>query len=221
MDWLKRLLGDGYNVLNNETIELLKKAFGDKEWIQNDPTKIIPKHVFNEKLEEIKLLKAQEASYKEQLKTVENMITKQENLTSLATMKLEFESKMKEQQQQHEKQLNEERMTNSLKQELLSNGLNPNYVDMMVNSINKDDVVFKDGKILNSEKLILPLKETFKESFTTKITSNPLPGSSGNNPEPKPTSRQDLITKYNEAEKRNDMISMLSLQRQIKNIKEE
>lgn len=220
MDWLKRLLGDGYNTLSNETIELLKKAFGDREWVENDPTKIIPKHVFNEKLEEIKLLKTQEEQYKKQLNDVGNMVTKQENLTSLATMKLEFESKMKEQQQEHEKQLNDERMTNSLKQELLSNGLKPNYVDMMVNSINKDDVVFKDGKILNTDKLILPLKENFKESFTTKITSNPLPGNQGT-PPPQPSSKQDLINKYNEAQAKGDFTSAFQLQRQIQSIKEE
>ena len=68
MEWLKQLLGEeNYNKLvANGTIDILKTAMGENEYIQNDPTKIIPKNVFNEKLSIIKTLETQIENYKKQ-----------------------------------------------------------------------------------------------------------------------------------------------------------
>ena len=221
MEWLKALLGeDKYNKLvANGTIELLKASMGEMEYIANDPTKIIPKHVFNEKIAENKLLKTENEQYKTQLQNVGDMVTSSEMKKELETQKLEFETKLAQQKLEHEKEQERTNKLHMVKNNLLADGCDAAYVDILANTINLDDVIVKDEKILNKDNLFMPMKDTYKKVFETKITGNPPPANNGN-PPPTPTTKQELITKYNEAEKNGDYVSLQRLQREIKSIKE-
>lgn len=221
MEWLKRLLGeDKYNKLvENGTIEILKASLGDKEFIENDPLKIVPKHVFNEKLSENKLLKTEVEQYKTQLGSIGDMVTSKDMQTKLTEQKLQFETKLVEQRNEYEKQLETTNKTNLVRNDLLSEGADPVFVDMLLKSIKMDEVIIKDEKILNKDNIILPLKDTFKKVFETKITGTTPPANNGN-PPPTPTTKQELINKYNEAEKSGDFMALQRLQREIQNIQE-
>lgn len=216
MEWLKLLLGDNYNKLGAETINILKESLGDSEYVANDPTKIIPKNVFNEKLEKIKLLETQISQYQEQLKSTGDMVTSSEMKTKLETQKLDFEKLIKEQKLQYEKQIDDDAKKHLIESTLTNQGcLHP---DLVMGKINLDDVIIKDDKILNGDKIILPLKDSYKALFSNKVTGSTPPSGGGSNPQPQPSSKEDLIKKYNEAEKSSDFLTMQKVQRQIKDL---
>jgi hypothetical protein len=221
MEWLRRLLGeDKYNKLvENGTIEILKASLGDKEYLENDPTKIVPKHVFNEKLSENKLLKTEVEQYKTQLGSIGDMVTSKDMQTKLAEQKIEFETKLAEQRNEYEKQIETTNKNNLIRNDLLAEGADPVFVDMLLKSINPDEVIVKDDKILNKDNIILPLKDTFKKVFEVKVTGTTPPANNGT-PPPQPTTKQELITKYNEAEKSGDFMALQRIQREIQSIKE-
>lgn len=216
MEWLKRILGDNYNKISQDTLNILKSALGENtEYIVNDPTKVIPKNVFNEKIEKIKLLETQITQYQDQLKQTGDMVTSAEMKTKLETQKVEFENLIKQQKQEYEKQIE-----NDSKKHLIQNTLTTSgciHPDLIMDKINLDDVIVKDGKILNSDKLILPLKESYKAVFNVKITGG-TPPSGGTPPQPQPQTKEDLIKKYNEAEKAQDFMTMQQVSRKIKEI---
>lgn len=216
MEWLKRLLGDNFSKLSSETLSILKEALGESEYVANDPTKIIPKNVFNEKLEKIKLLETQITQYQEQLKNTGDMVTSSEMKTKLETQKVEFENLIKEQKQEYEQRIENDNKKHLIESTLANQGcLHP---DLVMGKINLDDVIVKDDKILNGDKIILPLKDNYKALFTNKVTGNTPPSGGGTNPPPQPSSKEDLIKKYNEAEKNQDFLTMQKVQREIKQI---
>ena len=221
MEWLKALLGeDEYNKLvASGAIEVLKAKMGDMEYIANDPTKIIPKHVFNEKLSENKLLKTEIEQYKTQLGSIGDMVTSSEMKTKLETQKLEFENSLKTQKMEYEKELERTNKINLVKNGLIADGADVNFVEMLANTINLDEVIVKDEKILNKDNIFLPLKDTYKKVFETKVTGQTPPANNGN-PPPSPTTKQELINRYNEAEKQGDFIALQRIQREINSLEE-
>lgn len=213
MEWLKKLLGeDLYNKLPKEIIE----KFGDTEWVENDPKKIIPKHVFNEKLSKIQLLETEVEQYKTQLKDVGDMVTSKDMQTKLELQKKEFDAKLELQRQEAEKTIEKNNMINTLKNDLIADGCDVNFVDMLVGTVNEDDVIFKDGKILNKDKIVLPLKDTFKKVFETKLTGQTPPANNTNGTPPRKSTKEELIEQYNKAEASGQYTQLASIQRQIK-----
>jgi hypothetical protein len=213
MEWLKKLLGeDLYNKLPKEIIE----KFGDTEWVENDPKKIIPKHVFNEKLSKIQLLETEVEQYKTQLKDVGDMVTSKDMQTKLELQKKEFDAKLELQRQEAEKTIEKNNMINTLKNDLIADGCDVNFVDMLVGTVNEDDVIFKDGKILNKDKIVLPLKDTFKKVFETKLTGQAPPANNSNGTPPRKSTKEELIEQYNKAEASGQYTQLASIQRQIK-----
>lgn len=221
MEWLKNLLGEeSYNKLvANGTIDTLKVKLGEIEYIANDPKTVIPKHVFNEKLAKIKLLETENEQYKTQLNNYGDMVTSTDMKAKLETQKIEFENMVNEQKKQYELDAENTNKGFLIKNALLSSGADPNFVDMLSQSIKMEDVIVQDGKILNQDKILLPIKDTFKKVFEVRVTGTTPPGNGGT-PPPTPTTKQELITKYNEAEKTKDIKSMMNIQRQIKQIEQ-
>lgn len=221
MDWLKRILGEEqYKLLElNGTIATLKIKLGEYEYIPNDPTKIIPKHVFNEKIAENKLLKTENEQYKTRLNDVGDMVTSQDMKTKLETQKIEFETMISNQKNEFDKNLETNNKSHMVKNLLAVNGVNANFLEMMSNQVNMDEVIIQDGKILNQDKIILPMKSTYKQVFDNKVTGNTPPANHGT-PPPTPSTKQELINKYNEYEKTGDFIGMTRIDRQIKSLKE-
>lgn len=220
MDWLKVILGkDKYNELEkNGTLALLKEKFGNTEYIANDPTKVIPKHVFNEKNEENKLLKTQldEAQSKiEALSKVKGDAS--EMKVQLAEQAEEFNKKIKQMQENFDTK-NEISTKRQLMQNILiAEGCQ--LPDLILDRINYDEVIVKDDKVLNSDKIILPMKESYKVVFEKKITGKTPQG--GNDPEPpKNLTRDELIKKHQKLQEAGDFTGMIKLRRQIQELKE-
>lgn len=211
MEWLKKLIGEeNFAKLTDETIGILKTGLGDVEYIPNDPTKIIPKAVFNGKLEEIKHLKGQITSYESELENRKDMITTTDHKAKLIEAENNFKLKLVEAENQYKSQ-----MALSEKKTLCSNLLAANdakYVDLLINQIDMENVVVKDGKILNSDDIIKPLKSTYTDAF--KVASGVTPPIG--NPTPPPVGdKEALIQKYNEAQKTNQFHVLPGLMRQI------
>lgn len=210
MDWLKKILGEElFNKLPQEVIQ----KFGTIEYVANDPTKIIPKHVFNEKNEEVKLLKAQIEQYKTQLKDVGGMITDAELKTKLAEQELTFKNSIKEMEINYKKEIETEQ-----KKYLLTNFLTSNkaaHPDLLLKVINFDEVVVKDGKLLNGDAVLNPLKESYKRLFEQDLKPGVLPGGT---PPASASSKEDLVKKYNSYEQNGDFVNMMRIKEEIKKL---
>lgn len=210
MDWLKKILGEElFNKLPQEVIQ----KFGTIEYVPNDPTKIIPKHVFNEKNEEVKLLKAQIEQYKTQLKDVGGMITDTELKTKLAEQELTFKNSIKEMEINYKKEIETEQ-----KKYLLTNFLTSNkaaHPDLLLKVINFDEVVVKDGKLLNGDAVLNPLKESYKRLFEQDLKPGVLPGGT---PPASTSTKEDLIKKYNSYEHNGDFVNMMRVKEEIKKL---
>ena len=219
MEWLKQLVGeDNFKKLEeNGTIALLKTVMGETKYIADDPTKIIPKHVFNEKLEKIKLLESQIGEYKEQLKNTGNMITDKEVKQKLLEQEAQFKSTIKEMETKFQAEQEKNNKMHLVQNALMTSGCK--HPDLILKTVNLDDVIIKDDKILNEDSVILPLKDTYKVLFETKQTGTPPPKGT-NPPPPQPKGKEELINKYNEAEKAGDNITMLRIQREIKSLEQ-
>lgn len=220
MEWLKAIIGEeAYNKLvENGTLEILKKSMGDTEYVANDPLKIIPKHVFNEKNEENKLLKTQIEEYKKQLKTQGELVTDAEMKTKLATQEAELKQQMKEMQAAFDAEKEKTKKEQLIKDVLISEGCQ--YPDLIIKQLNYEDVIIKDDKILNSDKVILPIKEQYKNVFDKKVTGQTPPA--GNTPPPpsNPT-KEELVKKHDELQKAGNFTDMMKVRRQIQELEQE
>lgn len=220
MEWLKAIIGEeAYNKLvENGTLEILKNSMGDTEYVANDPLKIIPKHVFNEKNEENKLLKTQIEEYKKQLKTQGELVTDAEMKTKLATQEAELKQQMKEMQAAFDAEKEKTKKEQLIKDVLISEGCQ--YPDLIIKQLNYEDVIIKDDKILNSDKVILPIKEQYKNVFDKKVTGQTPPA--GNTPPPpsNPT-KEELVKKHDELQKAGNFTDMMKVRRQIQELEQE
>lgn len=216
MEWLKRLLGDDkYSALEaNGALKILKEVLGENEYIQNDPTKIIPKAVFNQKNDEAKNLKATIDEYKKQLEGISTMVTDKEMKTKLAEQEAKFTEDMKTQETLYTKELE-----TSKKKYLLTNLLSreqAKHIDLLMNAIDLDSVVMADDTIVNHEKILNPLKENYKELFgPSRVTGQAPPA--GNQPPPE-DNRKSLVEQYNKAGESGNMVRQLQLMREIKGL---
>lgn len=216
MEWLRKKMGEeNYKKISEEIISLLKTSLGSLDYVENDPLKIIPKTVFNEKNEENKLLKAQLEQYKTQLTNTSGLITDVELKTKLAQQELELKNKMKELEISYKKEL-ESKNKEYLVSQLLSNE-GCKHPDLLLSQINLENVLIQDNKIANAPTIIDPLKETYKTIFQNQVTGTP-PQKGDSNIKP---NKQQLIEQYNKAYQSGDVLSTMKLQRQINSIKEE
>lgn len=211
MEWLKKLLGEEkYNSLGEAVINTLKESFGETEYVPNDATKIIPKSVFNAKLEEIKHLKTQITTYEQELESRKDMITTTEYKQKLIEAETNFKQQLIEADNNWKSQIAKTEKETALTNFLVQN--DAKYPAMLLREINLDDVVIKDGKILNGDDIIKPLKTSYVDLFN-KATGNPPPQGSLNTPPA--TGLESLINKYNEAQKAGRLYELPSLMNQI------
>lgn len=215
MEWLKRLLGDEkYKKLEESgMLTVLKETIGDVEYIQNDPTKVIPKHVFNEKNEKVKLLENQIKEYQEQLKNVGGLITDNDVKVKLEEQENKFKLEMKNQEIIFNKQIEQKNKEFLLTNLLVNEGAK--HIDLLIKAINMDDIIVADNIIVNHEKIITPMKTTYGELFKPSMVTGQTP--------PKGTvatpanSRDELVKKYDAALAAGNP-SFLNLQRQIESL---
>lgn len=220
MDWLKAILGETeYNKLvENGTIAILKKRLGENEYIQNDPLKVVPKGVFNEKNEDNKLLKTQIEEYKKMIKNQGDLITDGEMKAKLAEQELNFKTQIETIENTYKKEKEITEKTGLIKDALIAEGCQ--YPDLIIKQLNLDDLIVKDGIILNHDKVILPVKETYKSIFDKKITGKPPIVGDKPTPPINPT-REDLIKKHDMLQSKGDFVGVQKIRREIQNLDKE
>lgn len=218
MEWLKKLLGeDNYKKLEQSgMLEVLKSGLGDMEYIPNDPKTVIPKHVFNEKNDKVKLLEGQIVDYEKRLKDISGMVTDETMKTELAKQEAQFKQQLKNQETmfnaQMEKTNKEFLMTNLL----ITTGVKPNLVPLLLKAVNMEDVIVADNKVVNHEKIVGSLKETYGNDFfkPAQVTGQPL--TKGTTQQPA-NIRDNLVKAYEDAVKRGDP-SLFRYQRELEEL---
>lgn len=212
MEWLKRLLGEErYKKLEESgMLTVLKESIGEVEYVANDPTKIIPKHVFNEKNDKVKMLEDQIKGYQDQLKNVGGLITDNDVKVKLEEQENKFRLEMKNQEIIFNKQIDQKNKEFLLTNLLINEGAK--HVDLLLKAINLDDVVVADNTIVNHEKLITPMKTTYGELFKpSMVTGQTPPKGATSTPV---NNREELVKKY-DAALASGHPSFLQIQRQI------
>jgi hypothetical protein len=169
MDWLKELLGE-------ELYKQVTEKLGDKKLLLNDGN-YIPKEKFNQVNEEKKLLSEQVAEYKKQIEETTTLLKDNEGL------KAKFEALQVESKNLLE--LKDKEISNITKKGLIlealrNAGAGESYEKLLIKNIDIDEAIVQDGKLLNAEKIIEPLKTEFKGLFIQKIIKGNEPGNPGN-----------------------------------------
>jgi|GEM_PF-2598823 len=218
MDWLKKLLGeDNYKKLEEAgMIEILKNSLGDVEYIPNDPTKIIPKHVFNQKNDEVKLLKEQITGYEEQIKGISGMVTDKTMKEELAKQAAKFSLELKNQETIFNSQIDKKNKEFLLTNLLVKEGCK--HPDLVIKTIDMESVIVADNTIVNHEKIMAPVKESYKVLFGPAVVTGQTPPKGTTTPPA--SNREELVKQYNEYQKNADP-RMFQIQRQLQALKAE
>jgi hypothetical protein len=190
----------------------------DKIMTEHGKTLNSVKKKLEEKEQETTLLSEKVSTFEKQNKDTEKLLKDNEDLkkqyeTLQNNSKLELETR--------DKKISEIITTGLLKDELTEMGAA--YPDLLIKNINYENVIVKDGQIINKETVLNPLKDTYKDLFKTKTVEgnpNPVNNNLPNQISQPSTRKQQLIEQYNQAEKNRDIISMQNINLQIKNLKE-
>lgn len=205
MEWLKELLGEE---LYNQVLPKL----GDKKIIINDGS-YIPIEKFNNKIEEVKLLKGKISDYESKNTDVEKLL---KDNTDLKNSYQELSNKYNSDIQLKEKEIQTITKKSVLSKKLKEEGAV--YEDLILQSLNMDSIEIDGENLKNFD--IKNIKEKYPQMFSTVETSgNVKPGTTppGNNNLGGGT-KQQLINKYNEAEKAGNFTEMLNIGEQIKKL---
>jgi len=155
MEFLKDMLGE-------DLYKQVSEKMGNRKLILNDGN-YIPKSTFNEKNEELKIVKEKLVEYEKNNKESEKLFGENKDLKAkYDTLQSEFSTKL---------ELKEKEISNIITKSLLKDELSSMgavYPDLLIKNINLDDVIVKDNKILNKEMILNPFQEQFKDLFVKK-----------------------------------------------------
>jgi protein subunit release factor A len=157
---LKELLGE-------ELYKQVQEKLGDKKLIINDGS-YLPKNKFDEKNEEVKLLKEKVTSLEKTTKDTETMLKDNEEL------KKKFEALQTESKTQLEakdKQISHITKKTALSKALQDKGAR--YPDLLIKELDLDTVELDGESIKNFDNLYTPLADKYKDMFTvTEVKGN-------------------------------------------------
>lgn len=152
---LKELLGE-------ELFKQVNEKLGDKKLIVNDGS-YLPKSKFDEKNEEVKLLKEKVTSLEKTAKDTESMLKDNEDL------KKKYESLQNDSKSQLEakdKQISHITKRTALKSALQEKGAR--YPDLLIKEFDLDTIELEGESVKGFDKLLTPLAERYKDMFETK-----------------------------------------------------
>lgn len=224
MDWLKELLGE-------QLFAKLEKSEFYKEFGQKlkgkylyDSKKHMPKEEFNKKNNDLKDYKKQledtKALYEAEKNKYKDMITADEHKAKLENMEKTFKSEMaskestfKQQIETREKEFEKATNLSLAEKMLIDNGVSKEDADLLINKVSLDQLVVKDGKILNEDSIILPIKEKYKKYFGNSniVGTTPVGGSN--------IDYNNYEEALQEARKNGDIVKELSIQMQYDELK--
>ena len=203
MEWLKESLGE-------ELFKKVSEKLGDTKILKNDGS-YIPVQKFNEKNEELKIIKAQLKDHENKSKDVETLLKdndflkeKYESLNSKYNTDLEAKNK---------------EISSIVKKSVLSKKLKESgavYEDLILKALDLDSIELDGENIKNFN--VDDVKKQYPGMFAeTSAQGNVNPGASPNN-NLGGTQKQKLIDKYNEFEKAGNFAAMLQIQDQIRKL---
>jgi hypothetical protein len=204
MEWLKELLGEE---LYNQVLPKL----GDTKILKNDGS-YIPVQKFNDKNEELKIIKAQLKDHENKSKDVEALLKdndslkeKYENLNSKYNTDLEAKNKEIKDITKKSFALRQLKDEGAVYEELLLKALDFNSIEL-------------DGETLKNFD-IKDIRAKYPSMFTEKVTAgNVKPNNQNNQNNLGGTQKEKLIQQYNEFEKAGNFSAMLQIQDQIRKL---
>jgi hypothetical protein len=203
MEWLKELLGE-------ELFKQVSEKLGDTKILKNDGS-YIPVQKFNDKNEELKIIKAQLKDHENKSKDIEALLKdndslkeKYNNLNSKYNTDLEAKNK---------------EISSIVKKSVLSKKLKESgavYEDLILKALDLDKIELDGENIKNFN--VDDVKKQYPGMFSeTSTQGNVNPGASPNN-NLGGTQKEKLIQQYNEFEKAGNFAAMLQTQDQIRKL---
>ena len=199
-------------LLGEELAAQVTEKLGDSK-LMIDDGKMVPHSRFNEILGEKKALEEQIKSYDGQLADLKKSA---EGNDALKAKLEELEAENALSKSKYEEAIKTARLDGFIGKEIAK--LLPKDEKLVMTLIDKDIIKLDGDKVLGLSEQVEALKQSHPYLFSEKKAEGK-PPERGLGGEPK-TTREQLIEKYNEAEKAGNMVAMLSLQNQIKQLKE-
>lgn len=176
----------------------------------------IPKEEFNAKNDE---LKAAKAKLDELNKTVGDLSKSGEDVAKIQADLEKTRGELETFKLETDKREANRKKVAVIEKNLREAKASEDAIDLLTGQFNLDEVKLDaKGNVVDWDEHFKPIKEARKTLFgtVTRSTGEPAnPATAGIKP-----TKKALIDQYNEAEKRKDVAAMISLQTQIKNIKE-
>ena len=161
------MIMDIKELLGEELYKQVAEKLGDKKIIVNDGS-YLPKTKFDEKNEEVKLLKEKVTSYEKQVKDTETLLKDSADLKSKYET-LQTESKT--QLEAKDKQISHITKKTALSKALQDKGAR--YPDLLIKELDLDTVELDGENIKNFDNLYTPLADKYKDMFTvTEVQGN-------------------------------------------------
>ena len=157
MEWLKELLKDS---IDSEKLDSVVESI-NKEF----PKHAVPKKEFNEKLEEVKLAKAQ---IDENKKLLDDLSKKASTVEEYEKNLNEYKAKYEQLETDSKTKISEIQKRTQFKELLVENKLHKDAIDLIVNTQNLEELTLDNGKITNSQNILAKLKTERAGLFLTE-----------------------------------------------------
>ena len=151
---LKELLGE-------ELYKQVSEKLGDKKIIINDGS-YLPKNKFDEKNEEVKILKEKVTSLEKTAKDTETLVKDNEDLKSKYSS---LQEQSKKDLESKDKQISHITKKTALSKSLQEKGAR--YSDLLIKEFDLDTLELEGETVKDFDTLLNPLKERYKDMFTT------------------------------------------------------
>lgn len=205
MEWLKELLGE-------ELYNQVSAKLGDTKLLKNDGS-YIPVQKFNDKNEEVKLLKGKVLDYEKKNTDVEKLL---KDNTDLKNSYQELSNKYNS-----DIQLKEKEILSITKKSVLSKKLKDEgavYEDLILKALDLDSIELDGENLKNFD--LKDIRAKYPSMFTEKVTTGNVNPSNNNNNQNNlgGSQKEKLIQQYNEFEKAGNFVGMLSTSEAIKKL---
>lgn len=220
MEWLKQLIEAALKGKVSDETKIGEYVNGLIDSIKKELGKhFVPKDDFNDKNNELKETKAK---MDELQKKVEELGKSGEDVAKMKSELEKVNTEFATYKQENEKRENNRKKASAIEKGLKSAKASDDAIDLLISQFDLDKITLDNkGNIVDWEDHLKPVKESRKTLFGEVKTETGKPNNGGKGGGGSETvTKQQLIDKYNEAEKARNVALMMQLQHQIKNLKE-
>jgi len=219
MEWLKQLIEAALKGKVSDEGKLGELIAGVLESVKKEIGKhFIPKEEFNSKNEDLKDTK----------KKMDDLQKQVDDLSKSGNDAVKFKEDLEKVNKEFTayKETAEKRETNrqktaSIERSLREAKASTDAIDLLTSQFDLDKIILDSkGNIVDWDNHLKPIKESRKTLFGEVKNETGKPPAGGGSGSGGTVTKQQLIDKYNEAEKARNVMQMVQLQAQIKNFKE-